>query len=468
MRKSKKLKSKHTDNKAHRSSRSKEQKQLRVSENDLLRLQREVGNQAVLRILSNRDIHSEKVFSHSSNKLLKTKASGSESRTSHGFDTIQKAEDSSDLKERIAEAALKARATTLEESLDLIETLGSGFKSGLAEFELTIELVEAEFQSGVYSLTNVELLDAARFRASKLYDIERTLGVRGRSAIAESLILIYNVLEYRIADAPTDEKGLPKVAGIEWSSKDPQAGLLHTIPPFEAIDIWYGMLIPKHRSRTREKKKKAKAKSVKEEPKATKPGPVFGATGKPAPGSLDELVAFGDKRAKEEKTEKASKAIKDITEAHWGAVLPSYINNWIVPRMKDKYEDSDINKATICLLENTAKGGAFDDRYIDAKKAKEYADGAIPSPWSHYRSFAIALMKAKPELLDNFIIQSIESINEIKSGINRVQKGCMDHYGGKSTISNRWFDMKDEMVDLKEKDNGNSVYACLEGLYTRW
>jgi hypothetical protein len=102
--------------------------------------------------------------------------------------------------------------------------------------------IERGLRGGLRSFDNSTLVREAERRNDRLQHPPSPIGPCTRRAIAESLVLIYDLLEARIRAAPTDFQRLrPDVEGLEWSEGDPLAGELWAIRPFHLIEDWRAM-----------------------------------------------------------------------------------------------------------------------------------------------------------------------------------------------------------------------------------
>lgn len=98
--------------------------------------------------------------------------------------------------------------------------------------------IERSFHATITNQSNRFLIRMAVSRNQRLLHPSSPMGPQEQSAIAETLILIYNTLDARIQAAPLDEDAMPEVEGMEWDPDDPLAGVLESISPFGMLDVW--------------------------------------------------------------------------------------------------------------------------------------------------------------------------------------------------------------------------------------
>lgn len=82
------------------------------------------------------------------------------------------------------------------------------------------------------------LLHIAVDRNRRLFDRSSPIAPCYRAAMAESLIMIHNILDARVQAAPRDRHGVPILEGLHWDPEDPLERSLEAIPPFSMRDAW--------------------------------------------------------------------------------------------------------------------------------------------------------------------------------------------------------------------------------------
>ena len=84
-------------------------------------------------------------------------------------------------------------------------------------------------------MSNVEIVEAAKFLDTRLRRPERAVSMKERSEIAGILLKMHALLNSRIR---LDSNGLPTLTGIRWDPNSPLKGIVEDIPPF-----CYGRLV---------------------------------------------------------------------------------------------------------------------------------------------------------------------------------------------------------------------------------
>jgi hypothetical protein len=107
-----------------------------------------------------------------------------------------------------------------------------------ARLDEQLATVERATRSGLADRPTNFLIRTALAKDNYLLHPPSPLGPLTQRATAETLILIYNILENRLHEAPIDRHGRPVVEGISWDIDDPLGGNLSGVSPFGNLDMW--------------------------------------------------------------------------------------------------------------------------------------------------------------------------------------------------------------------------------------
>ncbi len=127
-----------------------------------------------------------------------------------------------------------------------------------------IAAIERGGQSRIPTASTESLVRLAITKNGRLFHPPPPMGhgPLTQSAIAETLIMIYDTLDARIQAAPLGEGGIPNIEGLEWELDDPLAGLIEAIPPFNMYDLWVQFLVEGRPSRGRRRGERGRQPST--------------------------------------------------------------------------------------------------------------------------------------------------------------------------------------------------------------
>ncbi|RMF85117.1 MAG: hypothetical protein D6736_17980 [Nitrospinota bacterium] len=139
------------------------------------------------------------------------------------------------------------------------------------EIDEMLALIERAFQSLIPYMSNVEIIEKAKRLDIELRQESSSKGPQEKSAIAETLIKMFETMDQRIKAAPLDNTGLPKLPGVPWKKNDPLAGIVEGISPFHMHEWWRTYLI-KSQPQT-PSRRSARQRPRREESRASPPSP---------------------------------------------------------------------------------------------------------------------------------------------------------------------------------------------------
>lgn len=129
-------------------------------------------------------------------------------------------------------------------------------KEAVEVIDETAATIQRAFQANIPNMSNIAIIEEAKSLNNKILQSADEVGPLEKSAIAETLIKLFDTLDARIKAAPLDNKGLPIVKGVKWKKNDPLAGIIEAISPFGMREYFWDPLIIKPLAPARRRRQK--------------------------------------------------------------------------------------------------------------------------------------------------------------------------------------------------------------------